>query len=918
MVACISECKIISISAIFLDLFPTQEFSLKFSKEGRGNLTILRRYSNIRVRHRIINDSLCQQQIFPLNPEDDSICTTAVSYVPPSYQLDDKVESLLTNFEICAGDFNVYLDENSNSARDQIFQKMLEKHDLTSISDHRTFDSKLYAGTRRQSRYSSGPDIMVQKTDLLPRDTKITEVLGDHHGILVDLTRDPSVSNYRSDNNRKINKKYYEIQLVDRSKIDISYLRQLFDNLRPNPNIAEFKNCWDSVIKPATRKYRVPERVLDESKLSPLGCKLRAANSTGDMDKVLNDILKYTESLIFLGPAHKILNHLANNADEASKCSQIEEIIGREVSEKLAYFESIKQALSTSPAPSNDTIENVRNGKKFWRKIRKCRGFRYFNYSELRQSLRDINKSSIGIDNISYDMFPRKPDNIRKMLYMINGLIFHSNRLPKWLITSRLTLIPKRSNGIRPITGQSRLLTLMDSLVCRRLNQAICNDTRFDSRFGFLKGRSTNDFIGLEIKNILNAGKKSKIGLAQADLSGAYDKTEWSTIKSKVFNFVKSQKKRQYITVCLGYIEKWLDPRRTTVWNHRRINIRRGLPQGSPLSCTIFVLYFDLVSQDNNLVKQIFYADDSSAIFASSSTSATTESIINYSKELETWCKTNHMAVSSSKSEVLFINSTKSSTSHLNLPYKQSTSSKILGIIVDNRLNFNCHLHKIEKWVDLRCYALRKMSYLGLKPAAKYRIINALVNYITYGFWWIFFLSQTNFDKLQSFYHRLIKSAFGVRKAVPPRKLTDALGLQSLIDILRLRTATTFLENQTNPAKPDLLIEALRLGKDRQRQQIINNNSCSSRTLRASTTRKTRLSRQLAQQREQGIPDRMIDMALFCNSCVDAHKNEWKEASPLGRKGILRRIFYKKKRWPEFEKIDDIVEELNVKYDYNL
>ena len=922
-VVCLLECRLQQIDPALFEIFPTEHYRIIYSKEGLGHMSIIRSYCNFRVKHRVINKDLVIQQIYPRDINNTSLLTANITYVKPKYTLNDTQLDQILSADLVGGDLNMFLDPLSNRANDVYFQDYIETKDYEHTAMHRTYANFHYTGRRRRSPMDGGPDFVIKRCDVSNRTVDLLPLLADHFGLIFAIDRDPTVQN---PNNNRGRRSHRSIELVDKSKIDLQQVHNAYDSLKPNPTINDFRKIWLTALKPATTTRRVPINILNQQKLSPLGCRLKTANNREQLDEVWSELLRQTSNLAFLGPAHAVLNLLSENLDEAERCQKIEDLIARDVEEKSKFFQTIKDLLSNNEDPSQETINTNLEAKRYWKQVKKNHGYDYFRYNELKTSLRDL-KNSTGQDQISINLLPRtsKPSHMRKFLYAINHLVFNSRKLPRWLLESRLTLIPK-SNGVRPISGQSRVLVLIDSMIAKRLNSAIRSCPHYNNRYGFISNRNTSDLLGQQLQSVLEAKSSensTKVGLVLADLTKAYDLTDWQLLTTKVYRFIKRLKQRRKFSCILGWLFLWLDDRRVLRWNNKCIRVRRGLPQGSPLSCTLFVIFYDYQppannsnNEDNNrpTEKVLYFADDSCTTVTANNNRDLLMAMRIYGSRLQEWADSNKMSISSSKSECILIDNHQHQEDYL-LPYARKSSCRLLGIRVDEKLNFNCQIQKIKSWTKTRVVVIRRMSKLGLHENIKYRILNSMLNFLLYGYWWIHWLSNTNFSQLQNCWHQLVKATFNVGRSVPPKEMLQQLGLQSLEDTFNYRSAKNLMENRIDKAKPSLLDQALKLEKQL-RKNDNNKHRTSTMSRRATTAAKTEKSLEDALTKKSGFPARLLKTASLCHACTKKHEKDWRKAEKEERKRMLRRIFLKDRKWPELSTVKTIVQKLNEEYAY--
>ena len=185
-----------------------------------------------------------------------------------------------------------------------------------------------------------------------------------------------------------------------------------------------------------------------------------------------------------------------------------------------------------------------------------------------------------------------------------------------------MVLAPKTdgSGKLRPISIVNVLAVIIDKLHQTRMDPLIAQDPALKDRFGFIPNRSCEDVVGLLLAEIEKDKLKNfKCCLLQLDLSAAYDLVSFINIVLSMDEFLKRNemhKKHPYLLLFSFFWAK----NRTILFEGTAFSPKNGLPQGAPLSCSIFVivLSFAPATSDDPLLRiSLFYfADDVSAYIA--------------------------------------------------------------------------------------------------------------------------------------------------------------------------------------------------------------------------------------------------------------------------------------------------------------
>lgn len=418
-----------------------------------------------------------------------------------------------------------------------------------------------------------------------------------------------------------------------------------------------------------------------------------------------------------------------------------------------------------------------------------------FTLEELKGVVCNLKDSAPGADGIPYSFLSNMSDlSLSYYLNLVNQIMLTGNIPISWKSQDILPILkpnksPSDSSSYRPIALSSVMLKISEHLVKNRLEWFIeSKNILSESQFGFRRGKSTLDSLGIFVTDIrLALSSNYSIVAAFLDITSAYDNVVISTLKYKLLQLKVPILLSKFILNILyeRYIKLTLENSCETriVW--------KGLPQGSVLSPLLYDIYtYDLESSLNNKVKVLQYADDLLLYYPHSSISTACNTLTLGLNLLKEWMDSNGLELSTAKSTIVLFSRMRLpppvSVYYDNIPIPVKSSAKFLGVILDSKLTGIPHCEYIAARCEQRLNILRCLSgvWWGAHPFSLKLIYNAIVrSVLDYG---TFLLEPGNsaaFKRLDAIQSKALRIVTGAMKSSP----INALQVETVDPPLSLR-----------------------------------------------------------------------------------------------------------------------------------
>ena len=665
-------------------------------------------------------------------------------YSPPSTtcRIPDLQESVYRN-TIVAGDFNAHsplwgYEHTNNSGK--FAEELNQTTNLVLQQDNTTTPTLLHKVSSSLSR----PDLTFVSSDLDATCTVLAGIGSDHKPILINLPKPES-----QPQQQKLRWNFQKARWKDYNKSTEESFKSFNLDLEKDPDSLEkkfsttileaskkniprgfqkkYKPFWTSEVEVAVSKRQQARLTLEET--PNLTNKIAYNKATAKAQQTILEAKRKkwqtTVSNIDLRRNGREAWTLVNNLSGNKRKSNPKPMPDGETSQKKAnllnnhFYRTNK---SRNDKENDETLlQELKNHEKKPASTSNPLFEDPFTKAELDHAIRKLkNKKSPGPDKIHNEMLKNLGPNGRKVLLHLINLTWEEGVIPKSWRNAHIVPIhkegkdPKEPKSYRPISLTSCEGKVAERMVNRRLYWWLEDQGLLpEEQAGYRAASRTEDQLFRMIQSIQDGFQEGISTTAVfVDFQQAYDRV-WKKglllkmqrlgIKGKIYDWVKN-----FLT------ERTIQTKVENSMSERKVQ-EEGLPQGSALSCTLFLIFLNDLPQELKCQKAM-YADDLALWKTHRYTIQAARHLNRDLRILQEYCKKWKITINPTKT--VYSTFTLSPVeSKLNLDIKvegmqarKEQQPTYLGVQMDTRLTFREHIDNLKRKASKRLTLIKRLA----------------------------------------------------------------------------------------------------------------------------------------------------------------------------------------------------------------
>ena len=312
----------------------------------------------------------------------------------------------------------------------------------------------------------------------------------------------------------------------------------------------------------------------------------------------------------------------------------------------------------------------------------------------------------------------------------------------------------------RPISILPLISKLFEKVICQQLSEYI---EKYLSMMlcGFRKAHSTQHALFKLLQSWQHErDNNGYIGTLLMDLSKAYDCLPHDLIIAKLEAYGLS---RSSLNLMYNYLSGRKQRTRIGSTFSSWFVITRGVPQGSILGPLLFNIFINDLFFELSKTEICNFADDNTIYDCGSSLQTIVANLEHDACNLLQWFKINSLKANPNKFQFMILGKNVTETFSLNVnetTIEASSNVVLLGVTIDQQLNFKLHVDNLCRHAMYKVYALRRIrKYLNVTKAKNLSQSFIHSQFIYAPLIWMF-CGKESISKIHKIHHRSLKIVY--------------------------------------------------------------------------------------------------------------------------------------------------------------
>ena len=383
---------------------------------------------------------------------------------------------------------------------------------------------------------------------------------------------------------------------------------------------------------------------------------------------------------------------------------------------------------------------------------------------------------AVGYDDIHAKLLKDSKTTIAPILTKLVNISYRKSTFPRCMKMGIIKAVHKKDDpedpaNYRPLTILSTLSKVFErSAADQQMKYYLANNILNETQHAYMKGHSTETCLSDMVNYIYSENDKGNlVGVASLDLSKAFDSICHSHLIQKLSNLGLGKSSLDW---CRSYLTDRRQKTKFKKYLSAEETVTSGVPQGSIMGPILFISFINDLPENFQNCKILTYADDTQIIISAKTGKQIKKLLEHLIDSAQKWYAKNSLLNNATKTEVMLITGRKhkedfyieiaegGKTKKLEL----KTSIKILGVHLDQQLNWSKQVQEVNKKAKYAVRNLRRVNHI-IPMKSRLLLYNSLVaSHLNYADTVWAGCNKQDQNKLQRTQNLAVKSILGMRK----------------------------------------------------------------------------------------------------------------------------------------------------------